>query len=355
MADTPGWRFVFATLIFFLISAVFCLGIKIAESIDWQEAVWQAWQVMTTVGYGDNPAKTIPGRVITIFTSLIGIAYLGVIFSTYFDYSQYRKWRKKHGMERNPFENGIVIFNCPNAEIICRLVEEIRFIPEYKGMGVCLIDNEMDELPTDVSALGDIHFLKGSNLAENTYERANLKNQHSVIIYPDNSTDPDSDGQTATIIRLVLRHINIAEEKSAVKIKHIQMSEQNNHLFEGLNSTPIPIDLETLAIVQDISDPGSSIFVRTLLSNQTGANPKSVRPDVLTGMDYHDYAVKLMQVSRDLKLRLSPLALIHNGTSQTCPAFGTIIQEDDHLLIAAKDNFNWSKIQQKIAAKKASD
>lgn len=350
MADTPEWRLVFATAVFFLTSAAFCLGIKVSESFNWQEAVWQTWQVMTTVGYGDNPAKTTFGRAITMLTSLVGIAYLGVIFSSYFDFTQYRQWRKKHGMERNPFEHGIVIFNCPTTEAICQLVEEIRCIPDYKEIGVCLIDNEMEKLPADIVALGKIHFLKGSHLNENTYEKANLSKQNSVIIYPNNLNEPDSDGQTATIIRMVSRHIDIkkSEGESNVNIKHIQMSEQNNHLFDGLNSTPIPVDFETLAIVQDITDPGSSIFVRTLLSNQTGANPKSVKPDLIAGMDYHDYAIKLMQAGQDLQLRLSPLALIRKGISQSCPPFGTIIHQDDNLLIAAQDAFDWQELQKKI-------
>ena len=90
-----------------LLFILFIILFKYAEAVSWEESIWQAWQTFTTVGYGNAPAATTAGRVVTMLISTLGIAFLGALFSAAFDYKQYffgdiklQCRRKNRGLER---------------------------------------------------------------------------------------------------------------------------------------------------------------------------------------------------------------------------------------------------------------
>lgn len=46
------------------------------------EGVWWAIVTVTTVGYGDIPITTVPGRIVAIVLMLVGIGFLAVLTAT---------------------------------------------------------------------------------------------------------------------------------------------------------------------------------------------------------------------------------------------------------------------------------
>lgn len=338
-SDTPLWWLLkvsgWCVALFFLFVGLF----KYAEAATWEESIWQAWQTFTTVGYGNAPAETTEGRVVTMFVSTLGIAFVGALFSAAFDYKQYLKDKKRFGYMENTHKNGYVVFNFPEGATAYNLIRELRTVE--KKVSVCFVDSELEELPESISRLPNIHFVKGDTMQKSTYESAGIKDAQAVLVFPMRAGVAESDAATKTIVDLIARFT----AESDTRIIYTLVDAQNNWMFDAPRATHVLADLEVLAMVQECQDEKSAEIVEKLLLNTEGANPQTVVPKKVIGWTWGELTLGLIKASEQSKVACNPFALITSEGTNTCPSFTTKIQEGDRLSIIAHHGFDWEKTE----------
>ena len=327
---------------FFSLFLVYTVGFYIIERVSVEEAFWQSWQTLTTVGYGNRPAETTTGRWFTMLLSTLGIAVLGALFSAIFDYRQHIVEKKRLGLMKNPFKDGYVIFNFPGEYQMVNFLRELRSVEE--NVGICIVDNKIEELPQRVAVLPNIHFVKGNTLSKSTYEQAAIKDNKAVIIFPIEPNVPDSDGATKTVVDLVFRFV----QGSSVRILHLLVDPSNAWMFEDTKSTQVLESFELFAIVQECQDIYSAGIIERLMLNTKGANPKSFQPDRVVGMTWGEMSEKILAVSKTTGIRCNPFALIRNGQPDACPKLDTIIEKSDYISVIAFNGFSWKEFEDKM-------
>ncbi len=329
-----------------LLVVLFTILFKYIEQVSWDESFWQAWQTITTVGYGNRPAVTVLGRLITILISTIGIAVLGALFSSYFDYKNLKNLKKRLGYMTNPFKNGYVLVNFPGKAKLDKFIKELRHVEE-KAM-ICIIDNQLDELPGHFQHFDSIHFIKGDPFKKSTLERANLTHNKIVVVFPTDPNNTQSDSATRTMIDLVHRFIN----PKKTRIIHILVSEENRWLFENLNSAEVPYNLEILSLVQECHDYCSSPIIEKLLSNTAGANPATIKiSKKLDNWTWSQLLSKSLKVSFQYNMPCNFLAIAKSNYDViTCPHPDAILKEGNYLSVITYLDFDWEKFEHYLLA-----
>ncbi|MCK5016466.1 MAG: two pore domain potassium channel family protein [Candidatus Peribacteraceae bacterium] len=320
--------------LFFLFFIVHFIGFKFFEVVSWNESLWQTWQTFTTVGYGNRPAETIEGRWITMLFGTMGIAYLGVLFSAYFDYRQFKREQKRSGRMKNPHE-GYVIFNMPEIHTLRTLIKEIRH--DDPNIGICVVDDRIESLPTELDVMKKVRFVKGSVLSKETYELAGVGNSIAVVVFPTDSTSSTSDGVTKTTIDLLERFIG-----NGTRIIHVIVDPENEWLFEDTNSTPILECIETLMIAQECKNPHSSEAVAKLFRNSEGAVPFTVTMDIKFD-SWKNFEKICVAAEHELGVDVNPFALIKTGHTYTNPKSSVPINIGDKVCLIVNPDFDWKQ------------
>lgn len=326
---------------FFLTFVVFGVGYKLTEEPGWEVAFWMSWQTLTTVGYGDYPAKETAGRILTMIAGTLGIVIMSAGIGSAVLIFQYRAHMRRSGRMNNPYKNGYVIFNFPGVQHTLSFVQEIRAVE--KSVGICIVDSVLEELPSALVHLPNVHFVSGSALDKDTYERAGLLQNKAAIVFPTNPGKVDSDGSTRMILSLIAQ---FSENK--IRTMHVLVDNKNAWMFEDLASTPVSEGLEILALVQECQDPHSAAIVEHFLKNSEGANPYTVTPERVLGMAWNELHVRILEVGRQTGQRVNLLALIREGRVQVCPNPDEVLKEGDLLSIIGGKGFEWSAFEQEI-------
>ncbi len=326
-------------IIFFFMFILHLFVYKWVEGVAWEEALWVTWATFSTVGYGDFSAQTTVGRFTSIILGTMGIAVLGTLFAATFEAMQYRKNQRRFGFMSNPIKNGYVIFHLPGEKTLGMFLREIYAVEG--DVGVCVVDDSTDELPRSiVQEYGSrVHFIRGSSLDKETYEKANLANNKTVLVFPKDPSSGESDGITNTVVKLILSFV-----KEDTRVLYILVDQKNGWMFDK-RAIAILQDMEILAIVQECQDSGTALMVERLLHNTLGANPKSVIPNKIIGYTWKEFQLAMITTN----IHANPLALIHNGEPESCPEPETVIQKGDTVLIAAYDGFNWAEIEGRLS------
>lgn len=325
-----------------LIAIGFVIFFKFTEGASWQESAWQMWQTATTVGYGNAPAETLGGRIVTVLAGTLGIAFVGVAISGAFDVKNYFRERKRVGMAPNNTSDGYVLINWPGKENFRVLVEQLRAVePE---VGICVVDDRIEELPPAVQAeFSNLHFVRGSALNRETWEQAGIPDSKAVIVFPLDRASADSDGTTKTIINLLSGYCG-----ENTRLMYVLVDPSNKWMFEGENATDVWQNMEMLTVVQECHDRFSAAILERMLSNTEGANPRTVQPRKVVGWTWGEFYNALRNTAERAQVRISPLALVHDGVGETCPDWHQRIEEGDTLALVAYPGFDWEEFEQQM-------
>ncbi|MCK5015980.1 MAG: two pore domain potassium channel family protein [Candidatus Peribacteraceae bacterium] len=318
--------------LFFLFFIAHFIGFHFFENVSWNESFWQTWQTFTTVGYGNRPAETVGGRWITMLFGTMGIAYLGVLFSAYFDYKQYKREMKRSGRMKNPYK-GYVLFNMPEIHTLRTLINEIRH--DDPDVGICIVDDRIDALPTELDSMKKVRFVRGSVLSKQTYELAGVAESIAVVVFPTDSTNSSADGITKTTVDLLERFIG-----NGTRIIHVIVDPQNEWLFEDTKSTPILECIETLMIAQECKNPHSSEAVAKLFRNSEGAVPFTTALSIEVE-SWELFEQVCMAAEKDINIDINPFALIKAGQTFANPKKGMSIGKGDKVCIIVNPDFKW--------------
>lgn len=332
-------------LLFLLIFTVFLILYKWSEGVSWEEALWQGWQTFTTVGYGNQPARTLEGRIVTMVLSTMGIAVLAGIFSEIFEHRRLMVEKKNLGLMKNPIKDGYVIFNFPEIHQGFNFINELRTVE--RNVGICIVDNNLERLPETIAILPNIHFIKGSPLIRDTYERSRITDNKAVIIFPNKPSVSNSDGETKTIVDLVTKFVK-SVPGCQTRIVHILADPRNAWMFQDGYSTQVSERFELLAVVQELQDKYSAEIIETLLTNSRGASLKTVTPRDIIGWTWEEFVQRSIAVSRRTNLPCNPLALIKNGENNACPSLDDVIESGDCISVITFSNFKWDKFEKEL-------
>jgi voltage-gated potassium channel len=332
-----------------IVSVLFLVAYRHVESVSWEEAAWQVWQTATTVGFGNRPARTLLGRMATMFFGLIDIAILGATIGAIFDEREDRRARRRSGLMKNPHKDGYVLFNYPGTSRFQALVAELRYVE--REVPICVVDDRIDELPPGAAGLDNVHFIHGSILSRETYERARLRDNTAVIVFPLEASLPESDGTTRTVVDLVGHFVD-----ETTRILHVLVSAENGWMFDEFRSTAIMEHLEMLALVQECQDTYSAPIVQRLLMNTEGANPDTVKPVRTVGWTWSQFVISTMLASGDTGVHVNPLALVKVGEEpMVAPSPDAVIGPEDHISLISFPGFDWDKFEAGMASSSGMD
>jgi voltage-gated potassium channel len=328
-------------LTLFLTFFAFAVAYKLAEEQGWEVAFWMSWETLSTVGYGDFPAKEAAGRILTMIAGTLGIVIMTAAIGSAVVVFQYRGYQMRTGKMKNPHKNGYVIFNFPGAQHILSFIQEIRTVEE--SVGICIVDSALEELPPALIHLPKVHFVSGSTLDRDTYERAGLLQNKAAIVFPVNPGKVESDGSTRMVVDLIAQF-----SEAKVRIMHVLVDNKNGWMFQNLPSTPISEGLEVLALVQECQDPYSAAIFEHLLTNSEGPDPRTVTPKRVFGMTWNELHVRMLEVGRQTGERVNLLALIRQGRVQLCPNPEEVLKEGDLLSVVCEKGFKWPAFERNI-------
>ena len=205
---------------------------------------------------------------------------------------------------------------------------------------VIVAEHTLDELPAGVANEPYVHFVRGSILDRGTYERSRLRDNRVVIVFPMESSVPESDGSTRTVVDLVLRYVG-----DETRILHVLVSSENAWMFEEMESTAVMESLEVLALVQECQDTHSALIVQRLLLNTEGGNPNTVFPHKVLGWSWADFTRYCMEAATQSGIVANPLAIVKPGGPLVCPAPSELIQEGDEVSVIALPGFDWDAFE----------
>jgi hypothetical protein len=116
-------------------------------------------------------------------------------------------------------------------------------------------------------------------------------------------------------------------------------------MFEKTVAKLIQGDLEILALVQECQDVHAGTAVQELLSNERGANPVTVTPQVLVGKTWGHLCTRLLAFEQAGEAPVRPFALVRNGLPIHCPAWDTQIEGPDRIILISASRIDWATLE----------
>ncbi|MFC1609090.1 ion channel [Patescibacteria group bacterium] len=332
-----------STWLTFLFST-FVLGIYFFEKSTLEEAVWLAWQTFTTVGYGDLPAKTILGRLMTMVVGTAGIGFLTSFIGILMEIKLEKITRRRYGFMPNKTKNSCVIVGIPSV------ADFFLFREQFKSQGIemhfCIVDEKAEELPLEISSLGlEVHFVKDRLLRPKTYKKANVEHASSVIVLPKESGVSASDALTESIARMISRMI----DPKKTRLTYIYVDPENRPIFDELPAVGILENFEILGLFQEIVDQYTYQITERLLRNSSDEVPHTVDIDSeIMGWTWGKLTRSISELSEETGADVNPLAHIRGHEPTSCPSQRIQIEEGDQISIIVHHGFNWKKFQREL-------
>jgi hypothetical protein len=327
---------------FLLVLLLMGVSYGVSEHASAFDSLWLVWQTVTTVGYGDMPPKTVLGMSGVMVTGMVSILLLPYLLTAFLEYREDRILRKKTGMEMNPHTSSTLLVCCRNAEDLLVLIRELRWADP--DAPVCIVDDRLEELPPKVARLPGVHFVKGSILSDETYTQAGIETCGQVMIFPHEPDHAASDATTESVARIVQR---LAPD--AVRIVFLLVDPNNAKLFAGVTSAAIYQDFAIYAALQELRSRGASQIFTHLMSSTSGANPTTFPAGRVVGWTWGRFQRAALTVSTDRNVPINPLALIHDGKPDPCPAPDALIQAGDLLSLIVHPSFDYTDFEAAMA------
>lgn len=224
-------------------------------------ALYWVLTTMSTVGYGDYFAKTVIGKLFTMFLYIFGIGLLSLVIGKIIDSVAGIKRQREAGQLKYQGKDHIVIINWSKKAQYA--VEEIfSYTP---APNIVLID-ESDRHP--LAQHENVHFISGDPSLEEILERAMIKQARAAIIFADARIDEASlvDGKTLLIASSIER---IAPEiHTTVEITQDQHIQNFRHV--KVNEFVLSHDAISRLAVRSAMQQGNSEIFNQLLSRKHG-------------------------------------------------------------------------------------
>ncbi len=328
--------------ILFLISILHSVLYKYLENSNWNEAWWQTFQGITTIGYGNSPPESFLGRLNAALLITPGLALLGNIISVVFEIKADKAEKKRLGMLPNPYTDSFIVVNFPGVNELDALFRQWK--NQDPDIGIFIIDEVIEELPPILLAKYDnISFGRGNILRDDIFEQAKVSENRHVIIYPKDPHSESSDVITKGIVDKIKRKCS-----DSVKVIFVLVDEDSEEMFENVLATDIPQSLESLAIASETSDEYVADAITRLLKNTEGAFLQTVSMDKFEGWLWEDFEKAFISVKYKHRLLLDIHTLVQDGKVQYLPTYDTRMGGGDLLHIVVFKRLDWGELSDRI-------
>lgn len=266
------------------------------------------------------------GKALGIFTSIIGIGFIGLFTATIATVLVERMLKEGKGMKPALFNDHIVICGwnsrCPH------LINELKLEQEGARVPIVLLANE-EQKPTEDD---DVFFVHGSPINVHDLEKANIKKAHVAVLMAVDSDHSEIDEIDAMTVlsALAIRKLNPEIEMAAEILDPLNVS----HL-EGAHVTEIlvPCQLMGNVLARSALHHGIITVVDDLMSAGFGNQVYKIPVDEdLVGMEYSEAVAYLQR-----KVGYTILAL-ESGDAITTNAVGQNIATGDALFIMSESH-----------------
>ncbi len=234
--------------------------------LGWTDAVWWSFVTMTTVGYGDYFPTTPGGRyLIGIPTMIFGISILGYLLSAVATFLIEAKSKELKGMQQITDQNHILIVHYHDLNRIQQLVEELGEDPKTRGRRIVLVDDSLEELPSQLDAL-DLRFVRGNPARSQTLEQANIQDASFAIILSKDPNDVRSDDlNLAVAMSIKALNSDVLSVAECLDAESIEVLKRT-----GCDSVVCASKFSSGLLVQELLDPGVQEVVEELVSVRVG-------------------------------------------------------------------------------------
>ncbi|WP_245191056.1 ion channel [Jannaschia formosa] len=187
-----------------LLAALHIAAMVIFEKLTPFQGLWLTLTTMTTVGYGDYSAESVPGRISTIVLVFLGgiwIAFQSA--ATFFEHRMERRERMREGRWRWNMDGHILLLNPPSRQApayLARLVREFRASHRFRQVPVQIVSSDFpDGLPDELGEMSVIHF-SGEAWEDGSLRAANAAEADVIVVLAADDVDPSTDGRTLDIV-----------------------------------------------------------------------------------------------------------------------------------------------------------
>ncbi len=321
--------------------ACFTLAHMYFEKVGLGEALWQMWQTITTIGYGNKPAETLAGRISSVFFGTMGIAFIGVTIGAALSIQSHRQNKRRKGLMSNKGKRGYVVIHYPGPARFARFIREVSATdPE---VAICLIDTELLESPSELTSVRNGHFVRGSSLDPQVYDgnHANLKEARRVVVFPQKAGDPVSDGSTRMVVGQVLKY-----KGHETRVIYMLVDQRNAHLFDDVPAIAVPESISVELMTTECEEQHTAAVISHLLSNASSENIRSfVMSEEFAGVTWKAFQSAAFAEAAKQNLRIIPLGIVRAGETNLCPEPNENLAKGDHLALVAHNGVDWENFQ----------
>lgn len=307
------------------------------------DSLWWAMVTMTTVGYGDFYAKTLIGRFLISYpTMLLGIGIIGYLVGIVADFILEFSSKKRRGLMEFLEKNHVIICNYPGVEKVVNLIRELKETEDYRQAPIVLITEKIDELPEELKKF-KLFFVKGSPTDEEILLKANIFDSSGVIVLAEEINSASSDERNYTVgslIELMERESNkpIKTIVEVVKRGNVKLMDRAN--VDGLVSTD---GIAGAMLAQEFINPGINEVINQLLTNEKGSQ-LYLYPTTLEGHSMYDLQLEVIKNEANIQI----IGIIQNGNQILNPPKNLKINKGDKLVLLSENRKEIEKIEEII-------
>jgi voltage-gated potassium channel len=189
------------------------VGYRLTEGWPWFDAFYVAVVTLTSIGYGDKHAFTMPGRVLTLSLALVGISALAVAATELLGTiitgelpNFLRTWRM--GKRIDALEGHVIV--CGYGHVGRHVCADLV------GCGVPVVVVDRQEAPLVEAGESGAHPLQGDATVEATLQRAGIDRARALIAVAGTDADAIVITMTARLLCPLLPIVARAEDDATV-------------------------------------------------------------------------------------------------------------------------------------------
>ena len=251
-----------------IVFALHIIAMLYFEGMGFADALWLTLTTVTTVGYGDLSASTLPGRAATILLLYGGgIFVLAKSAGDYFDFRMMQRDKKVKGFWRWNLSEHIVIINTPehhSEQYLVRLIEQIRASDRFRETPVQILCTVFpDGLPESIKKLGGVVHFQGRADDVHKMQDVNVGEAAAIIVLAGEAQGVYSDGRTFDI----LHRLSDLKVKATILAECGDDENRARLLSAGADTVIRPIRAYPEMIVRALVAPGSELIIENMFTS----------------------------------------------------------------------------------------
>ncbi|WP_410512798.1 ion channel [Paenibacillus sp. BR2-3] len=248
-------------LVFIVVSATIAYLLEPDTFNSWFNAFYWVMTTMATVGYGDYFAKTVAGKIFTMFLYIFGIGLLSLVIGKVIDAIAELQRQRGAGTLSFRGKEHVILINW-NKKTQSAVDEILSYSPKCH---IVVID-ESNRHPLE--QMEQVHFISGDPSADDVLGKANIQEAKAAIVFGDARIDEAAliDGKSlliASSIERIAPHVHttveIMQEKNIQNFRHVRV-----------NEFVLSHDAISRLAVRAALQEGNSEVISQLLSRQHG-------------------------------------------------------------------------------------